>query len=109
MGLSVCPAAIVAAPVETVWSLIDNPVQFNEWADGKIEWIKPEGPAIPGQQFGITSKAFGRSWRAVFTVKEVNADKHILQADVTFPLSMKMHNRIACTPIDATSCRVQYG
>jgi len=109
MGLSVCPAAIVAAPVETVWSLLDNPVQFNEWADGKVEWVKPEGSTTPGQQFGITSRALGRSWSAVFTVKAVDPNKHVLQTDVAFPLGMVLHQRLMCTPIDATSCRVQYG
>jgi ligand-binding SRPBCC domain-containing protein len=109
MALNVCPAAIVAAPVETLWSLLDNPVQFNEWTDGKVEWVKPEGPMIPGQQFGITSKALGRSWRAVFTVKAVDSDRHVLQTDVAFPLGMSLHERVTCTPINATSCRVQYG
>jgi ligand-binding SRPBCC domain-containing protein len=109
MALNVCPAAIVAAPVETVWSLLDNPLQFNEWADGKVEWVKPEGPMASGQQFSVTSKALGRTWHAVFTVKNVDAEKHVLQTDVAFPLGMNLHERVACTPIDATSCRVQYG
>ncbi len=109
MSLTVCPAAIIAAPIETVWELLDNPVRFDEWADGKVQWVEPEGPMTQGQRFGIESRAFGRSWSALFTVKEVNRDKHILQTDVTFPLGMALHERIMCTPIDATSCRVQYG
>ena len=109
MSVTVCPVAIVAAPVETVWELLANPAQFDEWADGKIQWIEPEGPTTPDQRFCIKSRALGRSWSALFTVKEVNQDKHVLQMDVAFPLGMALHQRLMCTPIDATSCRVQYG
>ena len=109
MSLTVCPAAIVAVPVETVWELLDNPVRFDEWADGKIQWITPEGPTTPEQQFCIKSRALGRSWSALFIVKEVNREKHVLQMDVAFPLGMALHQRLMCTPIDASSCRVQYG
>ncbi len=109
MSMTVCPAAIVTAPVETVWELLDNPAQLNEWADGKIQWITPEGPMTPGQQFCIKSRAVGRSWLALFTVKEVNRVKHVLQMDVAFPLGMTLHQRLMCTSIDAVSCRVQYG
>jgi len=45
MGLSVCPSAIVAAPVETVWSLLDPLSQLDKWADGEVISIEPEGPA----------------------------------------------------------------
>lgn len=109
MSVTVCPAAIVAAPVETVWELLDNPARFDEWADGKIQWIRPEGPTTPGQQFSIKSRALGRSWPALFTVKEVQQEKHVLQMDVAFPLGMALHQRLMCTAIDAVSCRVQYG
>ena len=109
MSITVCPAAIIAAPIEMVWQLLDNPAQFDEWADGTIQWIKPEGPTAPSQQFCIKSRALGRSWSALFTVKEVNQDKHVLQMDVVFPLGMQLHQRLMCASIDATSCRVQYG
>jgi hypothetical protein len=33
MGLSVCPAAIVAVPIEVVWDLL-RPARLSEWADG---------------------------------------------------------------------------
>ncbi len=109
MGLSVCPIAIVAAPVETVWALLDNPTRLDEWVDGRIEWIVPEGPTTPGQKFCIKSNALGRSWRVIFTVKEVILDRHTLQMDVVLPLGMALQERLICTHIDATSCRVQYG
>ena len=66
MGLRVCPAAIVAAPVEEVWSLLANPAKYGEWADARVERVVPEGPVTPGQRIYPTSKAFGRTWSVVF-------------------------------------------
>ncbi len=109
MGLSVCPAAIVAAPVEIVWGLLDNPERLDEWADGRVERVEPEGPTTPGQKFYIKTSAFGKSWHVAFAVEEVIPDEHILQMNVALPLGMTLHERLMCTPIDATSCRVQYG
>ncbi len=109
MSLTVCPAAIVLAPVELVWELLDNPRQLDQWAGGKVQWVESEGPMTPGQRFSVKSKALGRSWDALFTVKEVDRDKHVLQMNVAFPLGMTLHQRLMTTPINATSCRLQYG
>jgi uncharacterized protein YndB with AHSA1/START domain len=109
MGLSVCPAAIVAAPVEDVWALLADPAKYGEWADADVERVVPEGPITPGQMIYLTTKAFGRSWHIVFRVEMVDPDRHQVQTHVTFPLGMTLQERISCTPIDATSCRVQYG
>ena len=108
MGLNVCPAAIVAAPVEVVWNLL-RPEHLSEWADGQVEAPVPEGSAIVGQTFYVISKALGHTWHADFTVEKVNPEKHQLAMHVLFPFGMQLHQHISCTRIDATSCRVQYG
>ena len=108
MSLTVCPAAIVAAPIEVVWNLL-QPSHLSEWADGKVEPPIPQGPAAVGQTFRVTSKAFGRSWQANFTVEKVNPEKHQLEMLVLFPFSMQLHEHLSCTRIDESSCRVQYG
>ncbi len=108
MSLSVCPAATVAAPVEVVWDLL-RPARLSGWADGQVESPVPQGPAVVGQIFSVTSKAFGRTWRAVFTVEKVDPERHQLAMHVKFPFNMQLHEHLSCTPIDATSCRVQYG
>jgi hypothetical protein len=41
MGLSVCPAAIVAAPVEVVWGNLVQWERYFEWADVQAE------PSLP--------------------------------------------------------------
>ena len=109
MGLSVCPIATVAAPIEIVWELVSNPSRWDEWADAKTERIVPEGPAAPGQVVYVTSSALGRTWHVSIKIEQVNADKHELRSLVTLPLGMRLHETIICTPINATLCRVQYG
>ena len=108
MGLSVCPAAVVAAPVEVVWEFL-HPENFNEWIDGRVEQIKPEGPAVVGQKIIATAPALGRRWQVVFKVEKVDAERHQLGMHVTFPLGMQLQEHVSCTAIDATSCNVQYG
>jgi hypothetical protein len=109
MGLSVCPAAVVAAPVEVVWAFLAYPAKLNEWADGRVEQIEPEGPAVVGQKFTVIAPALGRKWRAFFTVEKVDVGKHQLGMRVAFPLGMRLQEHVSCTAIDATSCNVQYG
>ncbi|HEV2659178.1 MAG TPA: SRPBCC family protein, partial [Ktedonobacteraceae bacterium] len=108
MGLSVCPAAIIAAPVEQVWPLL-QPARLSEWADGRVEGSVPEGAPFVGQTFSVVSRALGRDWRADFTVEKVDATRHQLAMHVRFPFGMQLHEHVSCTPIDASSCRVQYG
>lgn len=108
MGLNVCPAAIVAAPVEVVWQLV-QPARLSEWVDGRVEGPIPEGPPFVGQTFSAVSRALGRDWRADFKVEKVDVARHQLAMDVRFPFGMLLHEHLSCTPIDAKSCRVQYG
>lgn len=108
MGLSVCPAAIVAAPVEVVWDLL-RPSRLSEWADGKVEAPVPQGPTAVGQTFLVAAKAFGRTWHVSFTIEKVDPEKHQLEMHVLFPPGMQLHEHLSCTRIDESSCRVQYG
>ncbi|HLY31711.1 MAG TPA: SRPBCC family protein [Ktedonobacterales bacterium] len=109
MGLSVCPAATVAAPVETVWELLAYPERYGEWADARVVRMEPEGPATVGQTIYLSSKKAGHSWPITFTIEEVNSEKHQLGIYARFPLGVQMRPHISCAPIDAGACRVQYG
>ena len=109
MGLSVCPAAIVAAPVEVVWENLVQWERYPEWADVRAERIEPEGPATVGQTVYFGGKVFGRTLHFTFKVEEVNPERHQLDLHVYFPFGLQEKPHIACYPIDATTCRVQYG
>ena len=109
MGLSVCPAAVVAAPVEVVWANLVEWERYAEWADVQAERVEPEGPATAGQTIYFAGKALGRTLHFTFRVEEVNPERHPLGLHVFFPLGLQEKPHIACYPIDATTCRVQYG
>ncbi|HZU66737.1 MAG TPA: SRPBCC family protein [Ktedonobacteraceae bacterium] len=109
MVVSVCPADIVAAPVEVAWELLNQPAHYGEWVDARVERVEPEGPATPGQRIYMTSPAFGKRWNVNAEVKAINPARHQVQIDVMLPLGLIDHATITCTAIDATSCRVQFG
>jgi hypothetical protein len=109
MGFTVCPTAVIAAPVEVVWENLVHWERYAEWADVQVERIEPEGPITVGQTITFTGKALGRTWRFIFKVEEVNADRHQLGLHVLFPFGLQEKPHIACSPLDATTCHVQYG
>jgi hypothetical protein len=45
----------------------------------------------------------------IFKVKAVNPERHQLDLHAFVPLGLQEKAHIACTPIDATTCRVEYG
>ncbi len=109
MGLTVCPAAVVAAPVEVVWANLVQWERYGEWADALAEHIEPEGPATIGQTIDFAGNAFGRTWHFSFKVEAVDPERHRLDLHVFFPFGLQEKPHIACDPLDAISCRVQYG
>jgi hypothetical protein len=109
MGLSVCPAAVVAAPVESVWELLVDPTLYDIWWDARTERIVPIGSATPGQVVYAKARGLGRTWDVTLTVKAVNPEKHQIQMRVMLPLGMINDTTLTCTPLDASSCRLQFG
>ncbi len=108
MGLSICPAATVAAPAETVWGLLASAARWDAWIDGRVERAEP-GPLAVGQTVTVLAPALGRTWRAVFVIEEVDAARGALAMRVTFPLGMTLRERLTVRPLDSASCRVEYG
>ena len=109
MGLSVCPAAIVAAPVETVWSLLMDPAAYGPMWDVRVERVLPEGHVTAGQIIEMKARGLGRDWSVTFKIGQVDVARHTLDLDAAFPLGIGVHEHLVCTPVDALSCRVQYG
>jgi hypothetical protein len=109
MVVSVCPVAIVAAPVEDVWELLAQPSNYDRWWDAHLVRSVPEGPATPGQVSYATTRAFGKQWDVTFVVKSINHDRYQIRLDVTLPFGIIDHATLICTPVNAVSCRVQYG
>lgn len=111
MVLTVCPAAVVAAPVEVIWGNLVHWERYPEWFDRslQVERSEPAGPAAVGQTTYFSGKRFGLTMHFVFKVEEVDPERHLLGLDAFFPLGLQVKPHVSCTPIDATTCRVQYG
>ncbi len=120
MGINVCPAAVVAAPVESVWEILSNTKLYEEWWEARAERIVPEGEAVPGQMIYLAPSALGRKWMVTLRIERVHPEKHQIQFRGEL-LGGISQNTITCTAIDAASyagaasptgadsCRVQYG
>jgi hypothetical protein len=111
MGLTVCPAAVVAAPIEVVWENIIHWERYSEWFDRslRVDRSEPGGPATVGQTIFFSGKAFGLTAHFLFKVEEVDPERHQLGPHAYFPFGLQLKPHISCAPIDAISCRVQYG
>ena len=109
MSLSVCPAEVIAAPIETVWANLVQWERYKAWADVRVERREPEGPASAGQTVIFAGNVLGATLRFTFKVEQVDAVKHQLVGHVFFPFGLQQKSHIACQAIDATTCRVQYG
>ena len=112
MGMSICPGVIVAAPVELVWANLVQWERYYDWADVHVASLEPDGPATAGQTitFGVFGgKTFDRILHFTFKVEAVQPEKHQIGGHVSFPFGLQQNSTINCTPVDATSCRVQYG
>ncbi|HEY7419385.1 MAG TPA: SRPBCC family protein [Ktedonobacteraceae bacterium] len=109
MNFTICPATVVAAPIESVWEMLLEPTLYDEWWDIHTERVVPEGKASPGQVLYAKTSALGRKWDVTLRVEMVKPEKHQIQLHVTLPLGIVNHETISCTALDATSCRVQYG
>src|SRR3954471_97489 len=107
MGLSVCPVAVIAAPIEVVWGNLVHWERYFEWADVQVLRREPEGPATVGQTVVFGPRTFPRALHFTFKVEAVNPERHELDAHAFFPLGLQQKAHIACTRVDAASCRVQ--
>ena len=105
MSLTVCPVAFIASPVETVWELISDPVLRDTWWHARTERVVPEGKASAGQVIYLKNP-LGR--RGTLTVETVDPAKHQIHW-VLRGLGVTNDQTTTCAPLDAVSCRVQYG
>ena len=109
MAVSVCPIAVVNAPVETVWRLLDDPSVYALWWDAKTLSISPEGPARAGQKIRAQSKALGKMWDVNLDVNQVDAERRQLDLTTRLPFGITVFNHITVVPVEAHSSRISFG
>ena len=86
--VSVCPSAVVDAPVERVWEIVTQPEGFDLWTDASLVAAEPPGPASPGQELHFVTRALGRSFAIRISVREVDAERHRLHFVVALPFGI---------------------
>lgn len=109
MGFNVCPMASVAAPVESVWELLEDLSLYDLWWDARTQRIEPEGSATPGQMVYAKTTEFGRNWDVTLRVESVNPARHQIGLHIALPFGTVNDATITCTALDAVSSRVQFG
>ncbi len=109
MPISVCPIAVIQAPIGRVWELLDEPSSYAQWWDAETLAIVPAGPAHPGQVYYARSRALGRWWKVHISVERVEAAAHQIDLTTHLPLGITVYNHIACLPADGEQCRVSFG
>lgn len=110
MTQSVCPAATIAAPLDTVWALITNAAVYDSWWDATADRIVPEGPAVPGQVVYAHASLLGIIHPTVtVTVERVDAEKHRIDLTTRLPLGITAHNHLACAAVAQDTTWLQFG
>ena len=109
MTVTVCPAAIVAAPIEDVWALLADTAAFETWWDAQTDRIVPAGPAAPGQTVYAHTRALGRRWNVTTVVESLDEGQHQIRLRTMLPFGISVSNHVSCAPLAAGGTRVQFG
>jgi Polyketide cyclase / dehydrase and lipid transport len=109
MAVETCPADLINAPVEKVWSLLSDPSRYDGWWDAITTRIDPPGPAAANQTIQGWTQALGKRWMVNIRVESVDAERHQIRFRSTLPLGIGAMNHISCAAIDSATCRVQFG
>jgi len=105
MSVSVCPFAVIHAPIERVWTLLAEPANFDLWWEAHTRSIVPEGRAQAGQK--IHAKAGGLDVRVV--INRIDEAKRQIDTTTRFPLGITVSSHITCTPLEEGACQVSFG
>ena len=109
MSFSTCPVAVIDAPVERVWSLFNQPTNYDRWWDATTLSIIPQGPAQPGQRVLAYSKAFGARWKVRLEVEGVDENRRQIDLKTELPLGITVRNHITCNAADEGRSLVSFG
>jgi ligand-binding SRPBCC domain-containing protein len=109
MSVSVCPIAIVNAPLERVWAFLSEPANYDLWWGAATRSITPEGHAVPGQTIDAHTSELGMRWKVGVVVTSVDEARHVLGLTTSLPLGITVYNKMTCTPLSAGGVRVSFG
>jgi hypothetical protein len=91
-----------------VWRLLTEPAGWDAVFDIRIEKLVPPGTASEGQKvYGQSGPRLLRLHLRLQYVK-IDADRHMLELDVKFPLGLNVREELNCIALDDARCRVNY-
>ena len=105
MSVSVCPIAIINAPLERVWNFLSEPATYDLWWEAKTQSILPEGHAQAGQR--VHAKAGG--FNIFLTVDAVDESKHEIDVTTKFPFGITGFNHLTCIALTNSTTHVSFG
>ncbi len=108
MTISVCPAEDIAAPVEVVWSLLDDPMRFDLWWDARTTSAEPPGPLAPGQHVEARAKGLFPG-RVRIDVTEIDAAARRIQMIAHLPFGVIDHFTVTVAARGADRAFVRFG
>jgi uncharacterized protein YndB with AHSA1/START domain len=86
--VSVCPSAVVDAPVDRVWDLVTRPEGFDLWTDATLVSAEPDGHATAGQELHLVTRALGWTFAVGISVREVDPERHRVGFLVALPFGV---------------------
>jgi hypothetical protein len=105
MSVSVCPIAIINAPIGKVWTFLSEPANYALWWDAQTRSIVPEGHAQSGQR--IHAKTRGLDVNVI--VISIDESKRQIHLTTMLPFGITVDNHITCTALENGACQVSFG
>jgi uncharacterized protein YndB with AHSA1/START domain len=109
MSVSVCPIAVVNAPINHVWEFLSEPKNFALWWEAQTQRIVPEGRAHTGQKIHAKLVGFGKSRDMTVTVNAADESKHQIDLTTQLPFGITVYSHITCTPVQGGTTQVSFG
>src|SRR5690349_1726131 len=100
MSVSVCPIAIINAPIEKVWPFLSEPANYASWWGVQTCSTAPEGRAQAGQI--IQGKTRGMIINVI--VNSIDESKRQIHLTTMIPFGITIRNHISGTPLQDGTC-----
>ncbi len=95
--VQVCPAAVVNASPERVWSVLADSTAFSAWTDAELVRADPPGPAAAGQHLELRARSLGRWWPVRIKVQEAVPPSRLV-VEVRLPFGIVNHETVQIVP-----------
>jgi hypothetical protein len=96
----VAETAVLAAPVERVWAVVDDTRRYGEWVVGVLEVTEHHGPATVGRSYFERNHTVGPlTTRSTWTVREIEPLRLRIDKGTGFAPMHDMTNMFTFRPV----------